>query len=67
MNQLTAAEIGVFLGVTSSAVRQIVRRNHIAPTGKMGRAKVYDVREVLRHAGHHDRLMPRHGTEVVSH
>lgn len=52
---LTADEIAAFLGVTPSAVRQIVRRNGVAPTGKRGRAHLYDPREVLRHAGAHDR------------
>ena len=52
---LTAAEIGAFLGITSAAVRQIVRRKGIAPTGKQGKALTYDPREVIRHAGTHDR------------
>lgn len=67
MNRLTAAEIAVFLGVTSAAVRQIVRRNHVSPCGKIGRANLYDVRVVLRHAGAHDRRMPRQSPERVSH
>ena len=52
---LTAAEIAAFLGITPSGVRQIIRRAQITPTGKRGKAHEYDPREVLRHAGHHDR------------
>lgn len=55
MKALTAAELGAFLGITAAAVRQIVRRKQIAAVGKVGKAKVYDPREVIRHAGPHDR------------
>ena len=55
MRPLTAAEIGVFLGITAAAVRQIVKRKQIAHVGMDGRAKLYDAREVIRHAGAHDR------------
>jgi hypothetical protein len=55
MKPLTAAEIGVFLGITAAAVRQIVKRKQIASVGKDGRANLYDAREVIRHAGAHDR------------
>lgn len=55
MKRLTAAELSVFLGVTAAAVRQIVRRKQIAPVGKDGKAHLYDVDEVLRHAGTRDR------------
>lgn len=55
MKPLTAAEIGAFLGITAAAVRQIVRRRQIASVGKVGRAHLYDAREVIRHAGPHDR------------
>lgn len=55
MKALTAAELGAFLGVTAAAVRQIVRRKQIEAVGKVGKAKVYDAREVIRHAGAHDR------------
>ena len=55
MRPLTAAEIGAFLGITAAAVRQIVRRKQLAPVGKAGKANVYDAREVIRHAGAHDR------------
>lgn len=55
VSRLTAAEIGAFLGMTSAGVRQIVRRNQIPDQGKRGKAKLYDPREVIRHAGAHDR------------
>lgn len=55
MRCLTVTEIAAFLGVTPSAVRQIVRRNGIASTGKTGRAKLYDPRTVLDACGAHDR------------
>lgn len=55
MNRLTAAELAAFLGVTAAAVRQVVKRKGIAPVGKRGKAHLYDVDEVLRHAGGHDR------------
>ena len=55
MNRLTAAEIGAFLGVTAAAVRQIVKLKGIDAVGKDGKANLYDVREVIRHAGAHDR------------
>lgn len=55
MRPLTTAEIGAFLGITAAAVRQIVKRKQIAPVGKEGRANLYNAREVIRHAGAHDR------------
>lgn len=61
MNHLSADEIAAFLGVTSSAVRQIVRRHGIQHQGKRGKAKLYDPREIIRHAGAHDRLTCRYG------
>lgn len=59
MRLLTAAEIGAFLGITDSGVRQIARRHNIRPKGKAGRANLYDIDEVIRHAGSHDRSAPR--------
>ena len=54
---LTAAEIAVFLGVTASAVRHIVRRNNIPVVGKgHNGANLYRAQDVVRHAGAHDRL-----------
>lgn len=55
MTTLTAAELGAFLGVPASTVRQIVHRAQIKPVGKQGKANVYHVEQVLRHAGTHDR------------
>lgn len=55
MKRLTAAELAAFLGVTAAAVRQVVKRKDIAPVGKIGRAHLYDVDEVTRHTGTHDR------------
>lgn len=55
MKRLTAAELAAFLGVTAAAVRQVVKRKGIEPVGKTGKAHLYDVDEVLRHAGTHDR------------
>lgn len=59
MRLLTAAEIGAFLGITAAGVRQIVRRHRIDVAGKVGRANLYDPRDVIRHAGAHDRRMER--------
>ena len=56
MRALTAAELGAFLGITAAGVRQIVKRKRIESVGKVGKANTYDAREVLRHAGAHDRL-----------
>lgn len=55
MKRLTAAELAAFLGITAAGVRQIVKRKSIEPVGKDGKAHLYDVDEVLRHAGTHDR------------
>lgn len=55
MRRLTTAEIGAFLGITATAVRSIVHRKEIEPVGKVGKAHLYDVDEVIRHAGAHDR------------
>lgn len=67
MRLLTAAEIGAFLGVTPSAVRQIVRRNGIRAKGKIGKAMLYDAEEVLGHAGVLDRRAPRQSPSHMSH
>lgn len=56
---ISAAEIAVFLGVSSSAVRQIVRRNGIEQASQRGRAKLYWMHEVVRHSGTHDRAASR--------
>jgi hypothetical protein len=67
MRLLTAAEIGAFLGITAAAVRQIVHRHRIEVAGKAGRANLYDPREVIRHAGPHDRRTLHDAAQRVSH
>lgn len=67
MNRLTAAELAVFLGLTAASVRSIVRRKGIAPTGKAGKANLYDPREVIRHAGAHDRRDVRKSDNGMQH
>lgn len=44
-------DIAAYLGVTPRRVRQIVAEHDIAPTGQRWKAKLYDPREVFRHAG----------------
>ena len=67
MNALTATELAAFLGMTSSGVRNIVSRKHIAPIGKRGKANLYDPRQVIRHAGAHDRALAAATPESVGH
>jgi len=55
VKRLTAAELAVFLGLTAAGVRKVIERKRIEPVGKSGKAHLYDVDEVLRHAGTHDR------------
>jgi len=55
---VSAAEIAAFLGMSASGVRNIISRNHIQPIGKRGKANLYNAREVIRHAGAHDRRAP---------
>lgn len=57
----TVVDIAAYLGVTPSRVRQIVARHGIEPTGRRWKAKLYDPREVFRHAGAHDRTPRREG------
>lgn len=47
----TVVDIAAYLGVTPARVRQIVAKHGIAPTGQRWKAKLYDPREVFRHAG----------------
>lgn len=47
----TVVDIAAYLGVTPRRVRQIVAEHDIAPTGHRWKAKLYDPREVIRHAG----------------
>lgn len=67
MNALTAAELAAFLGMTSSGVRNVISRKHITPIGKRGKANLYDSREVIRHAGAHDRRHAGSVPESVGH
>lgn len=46
----TVVDIAAYLGVTPSRVRQIVAQHNITPTGHRWKAKLYDPREVIRHA-----------------
>lgn len=67
MRLLTAAEIAAFLGITAAGVRQVVKRHDISARGKLGKANLYDPREVIRHAGSHDRRTVGQPGKGVSH
>ena len=67
MNALTATELAAFLGMTSSGVRNVISRKHIAPVGKRGRANLYDSRTVIRHAGARDRRAAGSASGSVGH
>jgi hypothetical protein len=47
--------MAAFLGVTPARIRQIIAEHEIKPTGQRWKAKLYDPREVFRHAGAHHR------------
>lgn len=64
---ITAVEAAAFLGVTAGAIRKIVSRHNIEPAGKQGRAKVYWMHEIARHAGAHDRLLTGKQRRGMSH
>jgi hypothetical protein len=51
----TVVDIAAYLGVTPARVRQIIAAHHITPTGQRWKAKLYDPRDVFRHAGAHHR------------
>jgi len=51
----TVVDIAAYLGVTPARVRQIVAEHGIRPTGQRWKAKLYDPRDVFRHAGSHHR------------
>jgi hypothetical protein len=51
----TVVDIAAYLGVTPARVRQVIAKNRIPPTGRRWKAKLYDPREVFRHAGAHHR------------
>lgn len=53
--ELTAAELGAFLGLTASRVRHIVTEYGIQHIGRAGRAKLYDPWEVFEITGQYDR------------
>lgn len=67
MRLLTAAELAAFLGITAAGVRKIVQRHQIKPKGRDGRAHLYDVDQVLRHAGVQDRRSARVLPSHMSH
>lgn len=54
----TVVDIAAYLGVTPARIRQVIAEHGIAPTGQRWKAKLYDPREVLRHAGAHHRGKP---------
>lgn len=56
----TVVDIAAYLGVTPQRVRQIVAEHDIKPTGVRWKAKLYDPREIFRHAGAHHRGNDRH-------
>lgn len=64
---LTIAELAAFLGMTPSGLRNVISRKQIAAVGKRGKAKVYDPRDVIRHAGPHDRRSAGVCAEAVGH
>lgn len=53
---ITVAEIAAFLNVTPARVRQIIAEHKIEATGQEHKAKLYDGREVIGHAGSRDRI-----------
>ena len=67
MNALTATELAAFLGMTPSGVRNIISRKHVRPVDKRGKANLYDPRQVIRHAGAHDRALAAATPESVGH
>lgn len=53
---LTAAEIAAYLGVTPGYVRKVVATKGIQAAGKRGQAHLFDIDDILRHTGVHDRV-----------
>lgn len=51
----TVVDIAAYLGVTPRRVRQIIAEHEITPTGYRWKARLYDPRDVFRHAGAHHR------------
>jgi len=62
---LTAAELGLFLGLTHSAIRTLIHRHGIKPAGKEGRANLYDARAFIKAVGAHDRRTARKRRRLV--
>ena len=54
----TIVDIAAYLGLTPARVRQIVAQHNIQPNGTRWKAKLYDIREVFRHAGAYHRGAP---------
>jgi hypothetical protein len=54
-DHLTAAELGVFLGLKPSAVRSLILRHKIEPVAKEGRAHLYHAPSFVDTVGGHDR------------
>lgn len=65
-NQLTAAELATFLYLTPAGVRQLIRRHGIKPTGKEGKANLYDARAFIDTVGGHDRRVARKRRPLMS-
>ena len=57
--RLTAAELAAFLGLTPSAIRSLIKRHAIEPSGKRGKAHEYDARAFIDTVGGHDRRFVR--------
>lgn len=67
MNDLTAAELGAFLGITATSARSLIHRHGIKPVGKRGRANLYDARKFIDTVGAHDRRFLRKRRSLVQH
>lgn len=52
----TVIDLAAYLGVTPRRVRQIIAEHNIQPVGNRWKAKLYDPREVLRHAPSNRRI-----------
>ena len=50
-NGATVVYIAAYLGITPARVRQIVAQYEIQPTGARWKAKLYNPRDIFRHAG----------------
>lgn len=64
---LTAAELAAFLGLTAAGVRSLIRNHGIEPSGKLGRANLYDARKVVDTLGPHDRRVARKRRRPMAH